>query len=45
MIIETIGVTPIEDKLRESTLRWFGHVERRSMDASVRRCESIPSQV
>jgi len=31
----------IEDKLRESRLRWFGHVRRSSVDAPVRRCESI----
>jgi len=40
-IRETTGVAPIEDKLRESRLRWFGHAKRRSVDAPVRRCESI----
>ena len=24
---ETVGVAPIEDKLRENRLRWFGHVK------------------
>ncbi|PKA55105.1 ataxia telangiectasia mutated family protein [Apostasia shenzhenica] len=28
-IRKKIGVTPIEDKLRESRLRWFGHLNRR----------------
>ena len=36
-----IGVATIEDKMRETRLRWFGHVRRRSMDAPVRRCETI----
>jgi len=36
-----IRVASIEDKMRESRLRWFGHVKRRPMDAPVRRCETI----
>jgi len=35
-----IGVTPIEDKIIDARLRWFGHI-RRSMDAPMRRCENI----
>ena len=31
---------PIEDKMRESRLRWFGYVKRRSVKL-VRRCEMI----
>ena len=31
----------IEEKLRETRLRWFGHVKRRSDAAPVRRCEMI----
>ena len=27
--------------MRETRLRWFGHVKRRSVDAPVRRCERI----
>ena len=34
-------VAPIEDKMRESRLRWFGHVKKRSVAAPVRRCEMI----
>jgi len=41
VIRNSVGVAPIDDKLRESRLRWFGHVKRRSMDAPVRRCERI----
>jgi len=40
VIRSKIGVAPIEDKMREAKLRWFGHV-RKSMDALVRRCENI----
>ena len=41
VIGEKIGVAPIEDKMRETRLRWFSHVKRRSEDALVRRCETI----
>jgi len=41
MIRETIGVVSIENKLRESRLRCFGHVKRRGVDAPIRRCELI----
>ncbi|VFR02509.1 unnamed protein product [Cuscuta campestris] len=35
------GMAPVEDKLQEARLRWFGHVRRRDADAPVRRCERI----
>ena len=41
VIRERVGVTLLEDKLRETRLRWFGHVKRRSVGALVRRCEAI----
>jgi len=34
-------IAPIEEKMRESRLRWFDHVKRRSVAAPVRRCEMI----
>jgi len=40
-IRDRVGVAPLEEKLRETRLRWFGHVKRRSVNAPVRRCEAI----
>ncbi|XP_070002878.1 uncharacterized protein [Nicotiana sylvestris] len=40
-IQEKVGVAPIEDKMREARLRWFGHIHRRSTEAPVRRCERL----
>ena len=41
VIREKVGVAPIEEMLRETRLRWFKHVKRRSADAPVRRCKEI----
>ena len=41
VIRDRVKVVPIEDKIRESRLRWFGHVKRRRVDAPIRRCETI----
>ena len=40
-IRERVGVAPIVEKLVENRLRWFGHVERRPVDAVVRRVDQI----
>ena len=41
VIRERVGVVSLEKKMRETRLRWFGHIKRRSVDAPVRRCEAI----
>jgi len=41
VIREKVEVAPIEQKLRETRLRWFGHVKRRGMNAPVRMYEAI----
>jgi len=41
VIREKVGVAPIEHKMRETRLKWFCHVKRRSEDAPVRRCERL----
>ena len=35
-IRDRLGVAPIEEKLVQHRLRWFGHVQRRPPDAPVR---------
>ncbi|KAM3236851.1 hypothetical protein P3L10_011880 [Capsicum annuum] len=41
VIREKVGVTSVEDKMREGKLGWFEHVMRRGADAPVRRCERL----
>ena len=36
-IRERVGVAPIEEKIIQHRLRWFGHVQRRPMEAPIRR--------
>ncbi|GMP49664.1 hypothetical protein CsSME_00016582 [Camellia sinensis var. sinensis] len=40
-IWEWVGVAPIEDKLRENRLRWFGHIQRRPTEVVVKRCDAV----
>lgn len=39
--VTKVGVSPIEDKMRETRLRWFRHVINRVANASPRRCVRI----
>jgi len=41
MIRERVRVARLELKLRETRLRWFGHVKRRSVNAPMRKCKAI----
>jgi len=36
-IRDRLGVAPIEEKLIQHRLRWFGHIQRRPLDAPVHR--------
>ncbi len=36
-----IGVAPIDEKMREGHLGWFGHVQRKAMNAPMRKSELI----
>ena len=39
-----IGIAPIEDKMRENRLWWFGHIRRRPIDAPIRKVEKIETR-
>lgn len=41
IIQEKVGAFHLEEKIRESKLRWFKHVCRRLIDALVRACKMI----
>jgi len=41
VIGEKVGVGFVVDKMGETKLRWFEHVQRRCLDAPVRRCERL----
>ena len=38
---DKLGATPIFGKMREDRLRWFGHVQRKTLAALLRRVENI----
>ena len=40
VIRDLVKAAPIEDKMRDTRLRWFGYMKR-SVDALVRRCDRI----
>jgi hypothetical protein len=35
-IRERLGVAPVEEKLMQHRLRWFGHIQRRPAEAPIR---------
>jgi len=41
VIRERVEVAPLEEKLKETRLRWFGHVKTKSVNTPVRRYEAI----
>jgi hypothetical protein len=40
-ILLIIRVTPIDEKMKENHLRWFGHVQKRAINAPVKKSELI----
>ena len=36
-----VGITPIEDKMRDNRLRWFGHIRHRLIDTTVKKVKNI----
>ena len=40
-IKEKLEVAPLSAKMRDNRLRWFGHVQRKTHDAPVKRIEFI----
>ncbi|WP_317593309.1 hypothetical protein, partial [Lactiplantibacillus plantarum] len=45
VIRNKVGVVPIEEKMRETRLRWFGHVRRRLRNAPVSRVDEMEQLV
>ena len=41
VIWKKIGVAPIEEKITKNQLKWFGHVQRRSQKAPIRRMNGM----
>lgn len=40
-IRDKLGVAPLEDKIRENRLRWFGYVYRRPIDTAFRKIDFL----
>ena len=45
VIHNKVGVVPIEEKMRETKLRCFGHVRRRPRDTPMRRVDEMEQLV
>ena len=45
VIRNKVEVVPIEEKMRETRLRWFGHMRRRPRNAHVRRVDEMKQLV
>ena len=43
--VEQLGVAPITEKRVENRLRWFGHAQRRPIDAPVRKVDQSTKQL
>ena len=41
VIIEKVGMAPIEDKIRDSRLKWCGCIKRKGLDARSGRFEML----
>ena len=40
-ICKMIEVAPIEEKMRENRLRWFGYIQRRSINVPIKKSDAI----
>ena len=40
-IYKMIEVAPIDEKMRENRLRWFGYIQRRPINAPIRKSDAI----
>ena len=45
VICNKVGVMPIEEKMKETRLRWFGHVRKRPKYAHIRRVNEMEQLV
>ena len=45
VIRNKVGVVAIEEKMRETWLRWFGHVRRKLVDAPVKKVDEMEQVV
>lgn len=41
VIRKKVGVASLVDKIKEARFKWFGHVQRKCVDAPIRRCKRL----